>query len=184
MPANGSSLELTATHKPLYHSAVNRWSEHVDFHVTQLNPMQSSIWREPHQPNNPKEYLQQLSTLTGFTQEIKPKSLPSKDFEKLLITIQQLAGFTPENKQAFLLLPKITAKFYSTNRKIEFYLAGYVNLLTKPQAIEWVEAHKLDAVIVIKTMERSIFDQDLDTISIKSVLNKKNMGSSKSSRTL
>jgi len=103
-----------------------------------------------YQPNNPKEYLKQLCTLTGFTQEIKPKSLPSKDFEKLLMTIQQLAGFTPENKQAFLLLPKITAKFYSTNRKIEFYLAGYVNLLTKPQAIEWVEAHKLDAVLVHK----------------------------------
>src|ERR1700722_5555974 len=103
-----------------------------------------------YQPDNPQVYLKQLCTLTGFTQEIKPRSLPSKDFEKLLMILQQLTGFTPENKYTFLLLPKITAKFYSANRKIESYLAGYENLLTKPQAIEWVEAHKLDAVIVHK----------------------------------
>lgn len=103
-----------------------------------------------YQPNNPKKYLEQLCALTGFTQEIKPRSLPSKDFERLLIAIQQLAGFTPENKHSFLFLPKITAKFYSANRKIEFYLAGYENLLTKAQALEWVETHKLDAVTVHK----------------------------------
>ncbi len=103
-----------------------------------------------YQPNNPKKYLEQLCALTGFTQEIKPRSLSSEDFEKLLMAIQQLAGFIPENKHSFGLLPKITAKFYSANQKIEFYLAGYENLLTKTQAIEWVEAHKLDAVIVHK----------------------------------
>lgn len=104
-----------------------------------------------YQPNNPKEYLYQLSAITGFSPEIRPRSLLGKDFEKLLRAIQRLAGFSPENEHQFSLLPKITARFYSRNRKIEFYLSGYENLLTKHQAIEWVEAHKLDAVIVHKS---------------------------------
>jgi ethanolamine utilization protein EutP (predicted NTPase) len=66
------------------------------------------------------------------------------------------------------LLPKIKARFYSANRKAEYYLAGYDTLLKKSQAIEWVETHKLDAVIVH-------YDQDHDITLIKSALNKKTM---------
>ncbi len=103
------------------------------------------------QPINPEQYLNQLCAITGFAPQIKPRSLPLKDLERLLIAVQKLAGFAPENKRPLLLLPKITAKFYSANRKIELYLAGYENLLIKTQAIEWVSAHKLDAVTVHKS---------------------------------
>lgn len=99
-----------------------------------------------YQPNTPEAYLQQLCKITGFNPTTKPRSLSSKDFEKLLKAIQQLAGFSPENEHQFLPLPKITARYYSSNRKVEYYLAGYEHLLTKQQAIDWVETHRLDAV--------------------------------------
>jgi len=101
-----------------------------------------------YQPNTPEAYLQQLCKITGFNPKTKPRSLSSKDFEKLLKAIQQLAGFSPENEHQFLPLPKITARYYSSNRKVEYYLAGYEHLLTKQQAIDWVETHRLDAVTV------------------------------------
>lgn len=101
-------------------------------------------------PSDPTKYLNQLCAITGFAAECMPRSLAAKDFDKLLKAIQKLAGFSPENEHQVALLPKITARFYSTKRKIEFYLAGYEDLLTKSQAIKWVETHKLDAVIVHK----------------------------------
>lgn len=102
-------------------------------------------------PSNPKEYLNQLCAMTGFSPEIIPRSLSAKDFDKLLKAVQQLAGFSPENEHQVALLPKVTARFYSAKWKVEFYLAGYDDLLTKNQAIKWVETHKLDAVIVHKS---------------------------------
>jgi hypothetical protein len=97
-------------------------------------------------PSNPEEYLNQLCAICGFSSEIIPRVLSAKDFDSLLKAIQKLAGFSPENEHQVALIPKITARFYSAKRKVEFYLAGYEDLLTKNQAIKWVEAHKLDAV--------------------------------------
>jgi hypothetical protein len=102
-------------------------------------------------PSDPMEYLNQLCALTGFLPKITPRALTVKDLDKLLKSIQKLAGFSPENEHQVALLPKITTRFYSAKRKVEFYLAGYENLLTKSQAIKWVETHKLDAVIVHKS---------------------------------
>ncbi len=102
-------------------------------------------------PSNPEEYLNQLCAICGFSSEIIPRVLSAKDFDTLLKAIQKLAGFSPENEHQVALIPKITARFYSAKRKVEFYLAGYEDLLTKNQAIKWVEAHKLDAVIVHKS---------------------------------
>lgn len=104
-----------------------------------------------YQSDNPKKYLEQLCELTGFSADITPNSLSSKDFDKLIKTIQRLAGFSPDNQHRLSLLPKITARMYSPNRKVEFYLAGYEHLLKKQQAIDWVETHRLDAVIVHKS---------------------------------
>lgn len=104
-------------------------------------------------PSNPTKYLNQLCAISGFSSEIMPHSLSPKDFDKLLKAIQKLAGFSPENEHQIALLPKITARFYSAKWKVEYYLAGYEDLLTKNQAIKWVETHKLDAVIVHKSNE-------------------------------
>lgn len=104
-----------------------------------------------YQPTNPQKYLEQLCELTAFLPEIKPNALASEDFEKLLRAIQSLAGFSLQNEQQIALLPKITARFYSIKNKVEFYLSGYEDLLTRSQAVKWVETHKLDAVIVHKS---------------------------------
>lgn len=104
-----------------------------------------------YQPKNSEEYLDQLCTITGFPLETVPRSLLTHDFEKLLRAFQKIAGFSPENEHKLSLLSKITARFYSIDRKVEYYLVGYDTLLKKSQAIEWVETHKLDAVIVHKS---------------------------------
>ncbi len=104
-----------------------------------------------YQRSRPEEYLDKLCAITGFLPKIKPRSLPPEDLEKLLNAILKLAGFAPENKHRFSPLPKITARFCSTNQKVQLYLAGYEHLLSRLEAIEWVETHKLDAVIVRKS---------------------------------
>lgn len=101
-----------------------------------------------YQPDNPESYLNRLCELTGLPPKTRLKSLSSVDLENFLEAIQNLAGFSPKNTQPFSLLPKITAKFYSNDRKIESYLVGYEIILNKKEAIQWIEAHKLDAVIV------------------------------------
>lgn len=106
-----------------------------------------------YQPRDPNQYLQQLHEFTGFSADTMPSTLSSMDLDKLLKAIHHLAGFSPENQHHFLLLPKISARFYSKSRKVEFYLAGNDHLLKKQHAIEWVEMHKLDAVIVHKSTE-------------------------------
>jgi len=95
-----------------------------------------------------ESYLKQLCELTGLTSQTKLSSLSSIDFEKLLNAIQKLAGFSFENDHPFSLLPKITAKFHSKDRTIESYLVGYETILSKQEAIQWIESHELDAVIV------------------------------------
>ena len=104
-----------------------------------------------YQPSHPEKYLSELCAITGFAPQTIPRSLLTNDFEKLLRALQKLAGFSPENEHQMSLLPKITARFYTVGRKVEYYLAGYDNLLSKNQALEWVETHKLDAVIVHKS---------------------------------
>jgi hypothetical protein len=103
-----------------------------------------------YQPDNSENYLKGLNALTGIPSKAKPRSLSSTDFENLFNAIQKLAGFSPENEHAFLLLPKITSKFHSKDHKIELYLVGYEIILNRQEAIQWIETHQLDAVIVHK----------------------------------
>ncbi len=134
------------SHPLLGQKALRAWicsTKYYDCHLIEI--------AKYYQPNHPEQYLDQLCTLTGLPPESTPRSLLTHDFEKLLRVLQKLAGFTPENEHQLSLLPKIKARFYSIGRKVEYYLAGYDTLLKKSQAIEWVETHKLDAVIVHKS---------------------------------
>lgn len=101
-------------------------------------------------PTNPEEYLNRLCAMSGLPSKSMPRSLSTKDLEKLLNAIQNLAGFSREHENQVALLPKITARYFSAKKKVEFYLAGYEDLLTKSEAIKQVETHQLDAVIVHK----------------------------------
>lgn len=98
--------------------------------------------------DNPENYLKRLCELTGFSSKTKLKSLSKANVEKLLNAVQELADFHVDKSRPFILLPKITAKFHSKDHRIESYLIGYEIILDKKEAIQWVEAHKLDAVIV------------------------------------
>ena len=102
---------------------------------------------EHYQPKDPVEYLSRLCGMTGLSAEIKLHAISTRDFDKLLDAIQKLAGFQQEERH-FRMLPKITARCRVLDE--DFYFVGYDFLLAKTEAIHWVEAHKLDAVIVHK----------------------------------
>jgi hypothetical protein len=101
-------------------------------------------------PSHPEAFLKQLSTTTSLEPACKPRTLKRKDFESLLLTIQELAGFRKEQKGEFYPLPKITGKIHSHNQKIDLYITDSPSLLTRAEAIDLIETHKLDAVIVHK----------------------------------
>lgn len=87
-----------------------------------------------YQLNDPEEFLNKLCTITLLEPKTKPRILSGKDFERLLKAIQKLVGFTKEGIGEFHLLPKITSRFCSHDRKIEYYLVGHENLLAPKEA--------------------------------------------------
>lgn len=103
-----------------------------------------------YQPNDPEGFLQKLCADTSLQPKAKPRMLSGQDFERLLKAIQKLIGFAKEHRGECYLLPKITSRFCSRDRKVEYYLVGHENLLTQKEALKWVETHRLDAVIVHK----------------------------------
>ncbi|GAB4228502.1 MAG: hypothetical protein Tsb0021_05890 [Chlamydiales bacterium] len=50
------------------------------------------------------------------------------------------------------------------NAKVETYLVGSDQFLTKAEAVHWVETHRLDAVIVYNSNGSTICDLDPVTI--------------------
>ncbi len=103
-----------------------------------------------YQPKDPEAFLKKLCEQANLPRDSKPRSLSSSDFEQLLKSIQYLVGFSKKNEGEFCLLPKITARFCSRDKKVDFYLVGADQILSQQEAICWVETHLLDAVIVHK----------------------------------
>ncbi len=103
-----------------------------------------------YQPNDSEGFLQKLCAATSLQQKTKPRTLSGQDFERLLKAIQKLLGFGSDHRGEFYLLPKITSRFCSRDRNVEYYLVGHENLLMPKEALKWVETHRLDAVIVHK----------------------------------
>ena len=104
-----------------------------------------------YEPNNPDNFLNTLCQLTHLKDIVKLSSFSKKEFQTLIWGLKQLSGFASNGTEEFHILPKITARFYSENAKVETYLVGSDQFLTKAEAIHWVETHRLDAVIVHKS---------------------------------
>jgi hypothetical protein len=101
-----------------------------------------------YQPQAPDEFLQKLCHLSKLSEEADIKALSRKETHRLSRAIQLLCEFSAKHEGSLSLLPKITARYYSRNGSVEYYLVGYEKLLTKGEAIVSVESHRLDAVIV------------------------------------
>jgi hypothetical protein len=99
-----------------------------------------------YQPKNPEGCVQKLSSSCSISSETKIKDLNQEELQRLLIGIEKLCGYTSTNNEIFSLLPKIIAKI--ENPTGDTYLIGNNAVLSKKEAIEWVQSHRLDGVIV------------------------------------
>jgi hypothetical protein len=103
---------------------------------------------EHYQPKSPAAFASQLSSLSKIPPETKIKLLNQQELSRLLISIEKLCGYTPAGNETFSLLPKIIAKIENSKGKEDTYLIGNNIVLSKKEAIEWIQSHRLDGVIV------------------------------------
>lgn len=101
-----------------------------------------------YQPENPDEYIKKLCALAQLPIDVNLKKISSAEFERILKAVQYLNGFSQEHQGTFTPLPKITARYSSSN--FELYAVGHEELITKEEAVRRIESHELDAVIVQK----------------------------------
>lgn len=104
-----------------------------------------------YQPEAPEAFLKKLCKMASLKDDVKLSSFTKKEFQSLIFGIKQLAGFTSTGDEEFFPLPKISARFYSQKSHVESYLVGSEHFLSKNEAIQWVETHRLDAVVVHKS---------------------------------
>ncbi len=102
-------------------------------------------------PGCPETWLKKLCQIADLNSESRLKDLSNDAFRRLVKAIHLLCEFSASYEGKLQILPKISARYYSRDRKVEYYLAGFEYLLTKADAISWVEMHRLDAVIVHKS---------------------------------
>jgi hypothetical protein len=101
-----------------------------------------------YQPESPDEFLHKLCQLAELSEGAEIKALSRKEIHRLARAIQLLCEFSAKYEGSLSLLPKITARYYSRNGSVEYYLVGHEKLLTKGKAIVSVRSHHLDAVVV------------------------------------
>src|SRR5262249_13147259 len=101
-----------------------------------------------YQPESPDECLQKLCQFSELPPDAEIKTLSRKEIHCLSRAIQLLCKFSAKHEGSLNLLPKITARYYSRNGSVEYYLVEHEKLLTKGEAIVSVTSHRLDAVIV------------------------------------
>ncbi|MBF8262846.1 MAG: hypothetical protein HW387_511 [Parachlamydiales bacterium] len=100
-----------------------------------------------YQPNNPDDFANRLSHLTGTSIQTKVKALSKQEFSQLLLGIEKLCGYVLKGDEKFYLLPKIIGKIENGNLENTYLIGGNV-VLSKKEALEWTGSNRLDAVIV------------------------------------
>jgi len=100
-----------------------------------------------YQPTSLEKFAQNLASSIGVLETTKVKDLTQAEFDSLVYSIEKLCEFTRLGNKEFFLLPKIVAKIECPSKE-DLYLIGKDLTLTHQQAIDWINSHRLDAVIV------------------------------------
>ena len=100
-----------------------------------------------YQPNSSEQFAQQLSSAIGVPETTKLKDLTQAKFESLAHSIEKLCGFARIGNEEFFLLPKIAAKIECPEKE-DLYLVGKEVTLMHREAVNWINSHRLDAVVV------------------------------------
>ena len=98
-------------------------------------------------PDSPDLYVQKLSSLSDISPGRKIKDLNQEEIGLLLRGIEKLCGYIPIGNETFSLLPKIAGKIENNNEEATYLIDGNI-VLSKNEAISWIQSHRLDGVIV------------------------------------
>lgn len=125
------------------HKALSDWLHSKKYYNSNIQAI-----AEHYQPNNVEAFAYKLNSYTAIPLDKKIKSITKIEFEKLLKAIEKLCGFELVGNEESFVLPKITAKIENSTGKEDTYLIGTDLVLSKKEAMEWIIANRLDAVIV------------------------------------
>ena len=104
-----------------------------------------------YQPASPEIFIDQLYALAFIPSNRDSLRLLPGEFQRFFSAILKLLKFSEHANKPFSLLPKVIGRFYSKEREsIHLYLTNNDQLLSKSDAISWIETHRLDAGIVSK----------------------------------
>jgi len=124
------------------HKALAAWLHTKKYYNSSLNTL-----AEHYRPKDLDGFVKELSSLK-LTPDIKINSLNKQEFDRLLICIEKLCGYVSSGNETFSLLPKIIAKIENYKTMEDTYLVGDNIVLSKKEAVEWIQGHRLDGVIV------------------------------------
>ena len=97
---------------------------------------------------NPDRYFLQLISHISVCQDKKISAFSKEEFQKLLVAIEKLCGYTPLGNENFTAIPRIYAHIESNKPPYEGYLIAGNVILSKQEVIEWITTHRLDGIIV------------------------------------
>lgn len=100
-----------------------------------------------YEPDSPDLYIQKLSSLSDIIPTTKIKDLNQEEMDRLLRGIEKLCGYAPLGNETFSLLPKIADKIEHINEEDTYLVDGNI-VLSKNEALDWIQSHRLDGVVV------------------------------------
>lgn len=100
-----------------------------------------------YQPDNTDDFANRLSELTGIAIPTKVKALSKQEFSWLLFGIEKLCNYSSKGNEKFYFIPKILGKIEISGRE-DTYLVGGNLVLSKKEAVLWVQQNRLDAIVV------------------------------------
>ncbi len=100
-----------------------------------------------YQPDNADSFANRLSGLTGIPIRTKVKALSNQEFSRLLFGIEKLCDYALKGNEEFYFMPKIFGKIENGGCE-DTYLIGGNLVLSKEEAVTWVQQNRLDAIIV------------------------------------
>lgn len=124
------------------HKALSAWLHSKKYYHATVQAI-----AEHYHPNNSNAFAEKLSGCISVSIDKKLKSFTKIEFQKLLRAIEKLCGYELVGNEEASVLPKITAKIENDSAE-DTYLIGTDLVLSKKEAMEWVKASRLDAVIV------------------------------------
>ncbi len=124
------------------HRALNAWLHSKKY----LNSTLYGL-AQYYQPDSIEMFVRTLTSLSEISPERKIKDLQQQEFDRLLVSLEKLCGYAPIGNESFLLLPKIVGKIEKRNEGDSYIIDGNI-VLSKDEAIAWIQSHRLDGVVV------------------------------------